>query len=188
MACVPRGAHAGSLSCPYDVSRPDDFRCHIPAVRAAASTAADPAGGHEVAAPEARNGSSETRAGMHAPCPESAVGQDIDGAAGAAVLPDTGVSPGPGSSAAAASACSTAGGPEPAGLLPAVSNAQAVHGGDADGAECRDRGRPVYVVCRRGNDSQRAVQALHLAGIPALDMEGGLQAWAAVADPAFPLI
>jgi len=27
-----------------------------------------------------------------------------------------------------------------------------------------------------------------LAGIPALDMEGGLQAWAAVADPAFPLI
>jgi len=188
MACAPPGAHAGSLSCPFDVSRPDDFRSHIPAVCAAASAAQDPAGGHEVAAPEARNGSSGARARAYAPLHEYAVGHDTDGAAGAAVLPDMGVSRAPGSSPAAASTCSTAGGPMPAGRRPAVSDAQAVHGDNADGAECRDAGRPVYVVCRRGNDSQRAVQALRSAGIPALDMEGGLQAWAAVADPAFPLI
>uniref|UniRef100_A0A6M2DLR5 Adenylyltransferase and sulfurtransferase MOCS3 homolog n=1 Tax=Xenopsylla cheopis TaxID=163159 RepID=A0A6M2DLR5_XENCH len=48
----------------------------------------------------------------------------------------------------------------------------------------------VYVVCRRGNDSQRAVK--HLKEIlnlrvPICDLEGGLHAWAADVDIDFPV-
>jgi adenylyltransferase/sulfurtransferase len=46
---------------------------------------------------------------------------------------------------------------------------------------------PLYVVCRRGNDSQRAVAALRAAGVVhAVDVVGGMEAWAAEVDPGFP--
>lgn len=45
----------------------------------------------------------------------------------------------------------------------------------------------LYVVCRRGNDSQRAVQSLHKLGFTsARDIIGGLEAWARDVDPDFP--
>ncbi|PRQ31958.1 putative transferase [Rosa chinensis] len=45
----------------------------------------------------------------------------------------------------------------------------------------------LYVVCRRGNDSQRAVQSLHKLGFTsARDIIGGLEAWARDVDPNFP--
>ena len=47
---------------------------------------------------------------------------------------------------------------------------------------------PLVVVCRRGNNSQFAVQWLRThAGIDAVDVIGGLRAWSADVDPAFPL-
>ena len=46
--------------------------------------------------------------------------------------------------------------------------------------------RPVIVVCRRGNDSQRAVQALRAAGVAARDLRGGLYAWKREVDLTFP--
>jgi adenylyltransferase/sulfurtransferase len=46
----------------------------------------------------------------------------------------------------------------------------------------------LYVVCRRGNDSQRAVAALREAGLAhAVDVVGGVEAWAREVDPGFPL-
>ena len=43
----------------------------------------------------------------------------------------------------------------------------------------------VVVVCRRGNDSQRVVQALRAQGVPAaVDLNGGLSAWSH--DHSFP--
>lgn len=48
-------------------------------------------------------------------------------------------------------------------------------------------GRSVYVICRRGNDSQRAVQYLHEMGFTsAKDIVGGLVSWASDVDPKFP--
>lgn len=45
----------------------------------------------------------------------------------------------------------------------------------------------LYVVCRRGNDSQRAVQYLHKMGFTsAKDIVGGLESWAHDVDPTFP--
>ncbi|CAH1428726.1 unnamed protein product [Lactuca virosa] len=45
----------------------------------------------------------------------------------------------------------------------------------------------VYVVCRRGNDSQRAVQLLHNKGfVSAKDIVGGLESWAHDVDHRFP--
>ncbi|KAL0886799.1 hypothetical protein Bca101_010782 [Brassica carinata] len=45
----------------------------------------------------------------------------------------------------------------------------------------------LYVVCRRGNDSQRAVQYLRDSGFSsAKDIVGGLEAWAADVNPSFP--
>ncbi|PSR85309.1 Molybdopterin-synthase [Actinidia chinensis var. chinensis] len=45
----------------------------------------------------------------------------------------------------------------------------------------------LYVVCRRGNDSQRAVQLLHNMGFTsAKDIIGGLESWARDVDPNFP--
>jgi adenylyltransferase and sulfurtransferase len=50
-----------------------------------------------------------------------------------------------------------------------------------------DKQASLYVVCRRGNDSQRAVQLLHEKGfIFAKDIIGGLQSWALDVDPDFP--
>ena len=52
----------------------------------------------------------------------------------------------------------------------------------------------VVVVCRRGNDSQRAtllLQRLALSGnlppVKLCDLAGGLRAWAQKADPEFPM-
>ncbi|KAJ4828485.1 Molybdenum cofactor synthesis protein 3 [Turnera subulata] len=45
----------------------------------------------------------------------------------------------------------------------------------------------LYVICRRGNDSQRAVQFLHKMGFTsAKDIIGGLEAWGRDIDPNFP--
>lgn len=51
---------------------------------------------------------------------------------------------------------------------------------------------PVYVVCKLGNDSQKAVQLLEkmsgeeVDGITVKDISGGLMAWAKMIDPSFP--
>lgn len=46
----------------------------------------------------------------------------------------------------------------------------------------------LYVVCRRGNDSQRAVQYLNSNGFPlAKDIIGGLESWARDVDLTFPI-
>ncbi|KAK4482979.1 hypothetical protein RD792_010153 [Penstemon davidsonii] len=45
----------------------------------------------------------------------------------------------------------------------------------------------LYVICRRGNDSQRAVEYLHKMGFTsAKDIVGGLESWANDVDPKFP--
>ncbi|CAM8880090.1 unnamed protein product [Rhodiola kirilowii] len=50
-----------------------------------------------------------------------------------------------------------------------------------------DSGNHLYVVCRRGNDSQRAVQLLHKLGfVAARDIIGGIESWAREVDPKFP--
>lgn len=46
----------------------------------------------------------------------------------------------------------------------------------------------VHVVCRRGNDSQLAVEQLHKAGMGnCMDLIGGLQGWAQQQDASFPM-
>lgn len=48
-------------------------------------------------------------------------------------------------------------------------------------------GVSLYMVCRRGNDSQRAVQLLKTTGFTsAKDIIGGLESWARDVDPNFP--
>jgi len=47
---------------------------------------------------------------------------------------------------------------------------------------------PIYVVCRRGNDSQLAVDMLKQAGLAAKDVEGGLNAWAEKIDANWPTL
>uniref|UniRef100_A0A3Q2T0X0 Adenylyltransferase and sulfurtransferase MOCS3 n=1 Tax=Fundulus heteroclitus TaxID=8078 RepID=A0A3Q2T0X0_FUNHE len=55
-----------------------------------------------------------------------------------------------------------------------------------------DRQPPVYVICKLGNDSQKAVQVLEkmsgseLDSITVKDVCGGLMAWATKIDPTFP--
>lgn len=57
---------------------------------------------------------------------------------------------------------------------------------DENGTKSRSAPR-LYVVCRRGNDSQRAVQYLHKMGFSsAKDIIGGLEGWAREVDPNFP--
>lgn len=48
-------------------------------------------------------------------------------------------------------------------------------------------GSQLYVICRRGNDSQRAVQYLQKVGFTsARDIVEGLEGWAQDVDPSFP--
>lgn len=48
---------------------------------------------------------------------------------------------------------------------------------------------PVYVICRRGNDSQQAVQVLRCAGFNSVyDITGGLQSWVQEVDATFPAL
>ena len=42
---------------------------------------------------------------------------------------------------------------------------------------------PVYVICRSGARSGRAVQWLQQQGVPAVNVTGGMQAWAAAGKP-----
>lgn len=57
---------------------------------------------------------------------------------------------------------------------------------------CSESQVPVYVVCKLGNDSQKAVQLLEkmsgteLEHITVKDITGGLMAWANKIDPSFP--
>jgi adenylyltransferase/sulfurtransferase len=47
---------------------------------------------------------------------------------------------------------------------------------------------PIYVVCRRGNDSQEATKALLEAGHPMVrNIDGGLLTWTSQIDPNFPV-
>ncbi|GMH24998.1 hypothetical protein Nepgr_026841 [Nepenthes gracilis] len=63
----------------------------------------------------------------------------------------------------------------------ALNEAQPQEGGGSSS------GAHLYVVCRRGNDSQRAVRLLHNMGFPAAkDIVGGLESWAREVDPNFP--
>ncbi|KAG0331461.1 Peptidyl-prolyl cis-trans isomerase cyp6 [Podila humilis] len=53
----------------------------------------------------------------------------------------------------------------------------------------RDSSKSIYVVCRRGNDSQPAARLLQEAGITSgeiKDLVGGLDRWADTVDPNFP--
>lgn len=69
--------------------------------------------------------------------------------------------------------------------LPEVSSAlkkEEEEGGVVSGSSAQ-----LYVVCRRGNDSQRAVQYLHKMGFTsAKDIVGGLESWAHNVDHQFP--
>jgi rhodanese-related sulfurtransferase len=42
---------------------------------------------------------------------------------------------------------------------------------------------PLYVVCRAGGRSARVVQYLVAQGYPAVNVDGGMQAWAAAGRP-----
>jgi adenylyltransferase/sulfurtransferase len=68
--------------------------------------------------------------------------------------------------------------------LPVIRAALAAAGGVAGAAP-----PALVVVCRRGNDSQRAVAALRgePAAAHAVDLAGGMEAWAREADAEFPL-
>ena len=64
---------------------------------------------------------------------------------------------------------------------------------DGDGAE-GSSGAPVVVVCRRGNDSQKAVLLLRrladegkMTPLALCDLAGGLRSWSRNADPNFPI-
>jgi len=49
-------------------------------------------------------------------------------------------------------------------------------------------GKRAFIICRRGNDSQKAVQALKQYGITrVLDVQGGLELWQSEIDRQFPL-
>ena len=137
---------AGSISCPYDLGRPDLFLLHLPRVRSAAGL---PEAKPGLAAHAQLNGAHENA---------SAFGQGRGSTHG--VVPRT-------TSSNLAATEPTSPGPT--------------------GADCCAQERPLYVVCRRGNDSQRAALLLNGSGITGvMDMVGGLQAWAAEADPSFP--
>ncbi|WP_030232162.1 MULTISPECIES: rhodanese-like domain-containing protein [unclassified Streptomyces] len=44
-------------------------------------------------------------------------------------------------------------------------------------------GRPLVVICRSGHRSQRAARVLIERGAQAVDVEGGMNAWAAAGHP-----
>ncbi|WP_225836837.1 rhodanese-like domain-containing protein [Streptomyces sp. NK08204] len=45
------------------------------------------------------------------------------------------------------------------------------------------QGRPLVVICRSGNRSQQAAELLTERGAEAVDVKGGMQAWAAAGHP-----
>jgi len=53
---------------------------------------------------------------------------------------------------------------------------------------CSGEDIPVFCICRRGNDSQEAVQILQSAGFKNVkNIEGGLTQWGNQVDPSFPI-
>ncbi|KAJ1340944.1 hypothetical protein BSLG_004417 [Batrachochytrium salamandrivorans] len=67
------------------------------------------------------------------------------------------------------------------------SSSQAVSIVNADDSVSGSAAVPIYVVCRRGNDSQLAVQKLKGHGVSnVFDIVGGLKQWAVEIDPSFP--
>ena len=145
---IPLCGDAGSISCPFDMGRPDSFLLHLPRVRSAAGI------------PEAKQGllAHAQLNGAHEEA--TAVGQR-QGSSHGVVAGNTYSS-----------------------LSPACS--KSISPGSAN-ANCCAQERPLYVVCRRGNDSQRVAQLLKDSGIArVMDVVGGLQAWAEEADPSFP--
>lgn len=68
--------------------------------------------------------------------------------------------------------------------LPEISSALEEEGNKTNSGS----GAHLYILCRRGNDSQRAVQFLHKAGFTsAKDIIGGLEGWARDVDPNLPM-
>lgn len=58
-----------------------------------------------------------------------------------------------------------------------------------EGIREQARDRQCIVICRRGNDSQLAVQMLHQAGLPqAKDVIGGMSQYARDVDPTLPIL
>lgn len=55
--------------------------------------------------------------------------------------------------------------------------------------EAKDNAAGTYIVCRLGNDSQLAVEALRERGVTGVlkDLVGGLRAWSKEVDPTFPV-
>lgn len=49
-----------------------------------------------------------------------------------------------------------------------------------------DPARPVYALCHHGGRSLRATQFLRQAGFEAVNVAGGIDAWAAVIEPGMP--
>ncbi|MDX3241145.1 rhodanese-like domain-containing protein [Streptomyces sp. ME18-1-4] len=45
------------------------------------------------------------------------------------------------------------------------------------------QGRPLVVICRSGNRSQQAAELLAARGAEAVDVKGGMQAWASAGHP-----
>lgn len=73
------------------------------------------------------------------------------------------------------------------GRLPEISSALKKEEKDSGLVSGSGGGAQLYVVCRRGNDSQRAVQCLQKMGFTsAKDIVGGLESWAYNVDPKFP--
>ncbi|XP_073305900.1 adenylyltransferase and sulfurtransferase MOCS3 [Primulina huaijiensis] len=71
------------------------------------------------------------------------------------------------------------------GRLPEISTA--LRNKEDNEKGCTRSSPSLYVICRRGNDSQRAVQYLHKNGYTsAKDIIGGLESWAHDVDPKFP--
>jgi len=60
---------------------------------------------------------------------------------------------------------------------------------DAAFLQREGKGRPVYMICRRGNDSQEGVMEVKklLPEVEVFDIIGGLHAWAKTVDNDFPI-
>uniref|UniRef100_A0A383W957 Adenylyltransferase and sulfurtransferase MOCS3 n=1 Tax=Tetradesmus obliquus TaxID=3088 RepID=A0A383W957_TETOB len=67
-------------------------------------------------------------------------------------------------------------------------DAAAAAGSISNGTSNSSSSQRVVVLCRRGNHSQLAVQRLRQAGVPAVDVVGGYEAWAAEVDSAMPVL
>jgi len=60
---------------------------------------------------------------------------------------------------------------------------------DVDLLQSKGKGRPIYMICRRGNDSQEGVREVKklLPEVDVRDIVGGLHAWAKTVDKDFPI-